>query len=78
MFGPHRTPRSLATRATASSRWATTTLPSQPTLSLLLDALSGAENQEVVREVIGELALRRLWMSNPPCRSRVYRAPAAS
>ena len=39
-------------------------LPSQPTLSRLLDALSGEANQEVVREAVIELALRRLSMSN--------------
>ena len=39
-------------------------LPSQPTMSRLLDALSGDANQAVVREAISELALRRLWMSN--------------
>ena len=39
-------------------------LPSQPTLSRLLDALSGDANQEVVREAVIELALRRLEMSN--------------
>ena len=39
-------------------------LPSQPTMSRLLDALSGDTNQEVVREAVSELALRRLWMSN--------------
>ena len=39
-------------------------LPSQPTLSRLLDALSGQDNQEVVREAVIELALRRLEMSN--------------
>ena len=39
-------------------------LPSQPTMSRLLDALSGDANQEVVREAVSELALRRLWMSN--------------
>ena len=30
----------------------------------MLDALSGDANQEVVREAVSELALRRLWMSN--------------
>ena len=39
-------------------------LPSQPTLSRLLAALSGQDNQEVVREAVIELALRRLEMSN--------------
>ncbi len=39
-------------------------LPSQPTMSRLLDALSGQANQEVVREAVSELALRRLWMDN--------------
>ena len=39
-------------------------LPSQPTMSRLLDALSGGASQEVVREAVSELALRRLWMSN--------------
>ena len=39
-------------------------LPSQPTMSRLLDALSGDANQAVVREAVSELALRRLWMSN--------------
>ena len=39
-------------------------LASQPTLSRLLDALSGEANQEVVREAVIELALRRLSMSN--------------
>ena len=39
-------------------------LPSQPTMSRLLEALSGEANQAVVREAVGELALRRLRMSN--------------
>ena len=39
-------------------------LPSQPTMSGLLDTLSGQANQEVVREAIIELTLRRLWMDN--------------
>ena len=39
-------------------------LPSQSTMSRLLDALSGDANQAVVREAVSELALRRLWMSN--------------
>ena len=39
-------------------------LASQPTLSRLLDALSGDANQEVVREAVIELALRGLEMSN--------------
>ena len=38
-------------------------LPSQPTMSRLLDALSGGASQEVVREAVSELALRRLWMT---------------
>ena len=39
-------------------------LPSQPTLSRLLDALSREANRAVVREAVSELALRRLWLSN--------------
>ena len=39
-------------------------LPSQPTLSRLLDVLSGQTNQEVLREAVIEQALRRLEMSN--------------
>ena len=39
-------------------------LASQPTMSRLLDALSGDANRQVVREAVSELALRRLWMSN--------------
>ena len=39
-------------------------LPSHPTMSRLLDALSGDANREVVREAVGELALCRLRMSN--------------
>ena len=39
-------------------------LPSQPTLSRLLDVLSGQANQEVLREAVIEQALRRLEMSN--------------
>ena len=39
-------------------------LPSQPTMSRLLDALSGDSNQEVVRGAVSELALRWLWMGN--------------
>ena len=39
-------------------------LPSQPTLSRLLDVLSGQVNQEVLREAVIEQALRRLEMSN--------------
>ena len=35
-------------------------LPSQPTLSRLLDVLSGQTNQEVLREAVIEQALRRL------------------
>ena len=39
-------------------------LPSQPTLSRLVGLLSAPTNQEVVREGIMELALRRLWKDN--------------
>ena len=39
-------------------------LPSQPTLSRLVGLLSAPTNQEVVREGIIELALRRLWKDN--------------
>ena len=39
-------------------------LPSQPTLSRLLDMLSAQANQEVLREAVIEQALRRLEMSN--------------
>ena len=47
-----------------------TVLASQPTMSRLLHALSGDVNQEVVREAVGELALRRLRMSNQGRRRR--------
>ena len=39
-------------------------LPSQPTLSRLVGLLSAPTNQEVVREGIIELAVRRLWKDN--------------
>ncbi len=39
-------------------------LPSQPTLSRLLNTLSCQDNQEVVRQGVIELAMRRLEMSN--------------
>ena len=39
-------------------------LPSQPTLSRLVGLLSAPTNQEVVREGIIELAVRRLWQDN--------------
>ena len=39
-------------------------LPSQPTLSRLVSLLSAPTNQEVTREGIIELAVRRLWKDN--------------
>ncbi len=39
-------------------------LPSQPTLSRLVGLLSAPTNQDVVREGIIELAVRRLWKDN--------------
>ena len=52
------------TRRGTSALESDSVLPSQPTLSRLVGLLSAPTNQEVVREGIIELALRRLWQDN--------------